>query len=106
MKRYIFFAPAAVFTVLYSWVIVFIGFSSLAPYVFIWVLLFFLSGVFLDKGMCWGGLLGLLPSIHMMYMSTIDTGQILHVELPVGIVLAVFYLACCGFVFYKNKKQS
>lgn len=42
----------------------------------------------------------------MIYMSTKDTGQIIDIELPMGIIVAMVYLICCGLVFYKNKKTT
>jgi len=53
-----------------------------------------------------GWIFGVLPGIHMMYMSTKDTGQVINIELPLGIIVVTFYLLCCSFVFYTMRKRK
>lgn len=48
----------------------------------------------------------MLPGIHFIYMSTQDTGQILPIELPTGIIVIIFYLLCSGVVFCNIKKSA
>ena len=43
----------------------------------------------------------MLPAVEFIIMSTRYTGQIASIELPLGIVLAVFY-AVCGIMVYRN----
>jgi len=47
--------------------------------------------------------LGILPGIHWIYMGTQYTGQAIN-EMPIGIIVLIFYIICGSFVFYKNKK--
>lgn len=104
MKKIVFFLPAIVFAVFYGGIMIGASPSIVSPIIYPWIGLFLISGILLSKGLFWGGIPGILPGIHLMYMSTKDTGQIMNIELPMGMIVAAFYLLCCGLVFYKNKK--
>ncbi|MUV38941.1 hypothetical protein JNUCC1_02813 [Lentibacillus sp. JNUCC-1] len=105
MKRSLFFIPAVIFTVLYGAVAILDTITAVSPVVLVWLALFFISGFLLIKNIYWGSLLGILPAIHMIYMGTQETGQIIN-ETPIGIVVLVFYVIC-GFIVYRwNKKAS
>lgn len=103
MKKIVFYLPVILFTSFYGWIM--IGTSlSFSPTVYVWITLFLISGILLSKGKAWGGFLGVLPGIHLMYMSTKYTGQPINIELPLSIIVTTFYLLCCGVVFYKKMK--
>jgi hypothetical protein len=104
MRNVLYFIPALVFAAFYGWVLIGTG-LSVSPFVYIWIALFVLSGILMAQGRFWGGVPGVLPGLHMMYMSTVDTGQIINIELPMGIIVAAFYLACAGYLFNKSGKQ-
>lgn len=106
MKKMIFYVPAIVFTAFYGWAANSFGIELISPIIFVWLTLFFVSGILLSKGRFLGGCLGMIPGIHLIYMSTKDTGQIINIELPLGIIVLTFYLLCSGFVFYKRKKAQ
>ncbi|MDD4438129.1 MAG: hypothetical protein PHS04_08860 [Tissierellia bacterium] len=103
MKRIVFYIPAIIFAILYG-VIAIRNIGAISPIVVVWLALFFISGFILNKNVFWGSLLGTLPAIHLIYMGTQETGQIIN-EMPTGIVVLIFYIICGGFVFYKNKKK-
>ena len=105
MKKIGLFIPAIVFTAFYGLITLGGGFSIVSPIVYGWIALFIISGLLLSKDKVWGSFFGVLPGIHLIFMSTKDTGQIIS-ELPIGIIVAAFYLLCFGFVFYKKKKKS
>lgn len=105
MKKIMFFIPVIIISAFYGWILIGAGFS-ISPIVYAWIGLFLISGILLSKGLFWGGFFGMLPGIYMMYMSMIDTGQIINIEFPMGIIISVFYLFCCGIVFHKRKKIS
>lgn len=105
MKKPIYFIPAIIFIVFYGLVIISMGFS-VSPVVFVWIATFIISGVLLSEGIFWGGCFGILSGVHFMYMSTQDTGQILPIEMPLGMIIVFFYLLCCIFVLRKKKKQK
>ena len=79
---------------------------SVSSSVYAWMILFLVSGMLLVKKIFWGGFFGMLPGIHFIYMSTQDTGQILPIELPMGIIVIIFYLLCSGAVFFNIKKSA
>ena len=104
MKKILFYIPAIVFTVFY-------GFASInqigtiSPIVLIWLVLLFLSGFVLGKDIFWGSIFGILPAINLIYLGTKDTGQIIN-EIPIGIIILIFYIVCGLLVLYKNKKLT
>ena len=103
MKKIIFYLPAIIFTVLYG--ILAVGdVGEISPIVIIWLALLFASGFILNKKYFWGGLLGILPGIHMIYMGTVESAQIFN-EMPIGGILIIFYIICAYYVFTKNKQQ-
>lgn len=102
--RIVFYIPAIFFAVLYGWLM--IAFKSVSPIPFVWMALFWASGFLLTKGKVWGGLLGILPGIHLMYKSTQDTGQVINIELPLGVIILIYYILCSGVVFYRRKSAS
>ena len=104
MKKVFFLAPACVFTL----GIIALNFilRTFAPLWWAWALLFWLGGVLLCKERFWGGLFGLIPAFHLVYMSTQDTGQVIDIELPLGIAIAIYFLACGLFVGIKILRKS
>ena len=104
MGKIVFYTPAILFTAFYG-LIMLSGLSIMLSIAITWIALFIISGVLLSEGKFWGGFLGVLPGIHMMYMSTKDTGQIINIEFPLGVIVATFYMLCCSFVFYKKTSK-
>lgn len=105
MKNVVFFIPAIIFTAFYG-LLMLGGGLSVSPVVFFWIAMFVISGVLMAKKLFWGGILGILPGCHLMYMSTIDTGQIMNIELPMGVIVAAYYLACSIYIFVKRRKNA
>lgn len=103
MKKIVFYIPAIIFAVFYG-LLAIANIGAISPFVIVWLVLFLLSGILLVKDIFWGSLLGVLPAIHLIYMGTQETGQIIS-EIPIGIIVLIFYLVCGGFIFYKNKKM-
>lgn len=103
MKKITFYIPAIIFTILYGLLAVG-SIGTLSPIIIVWLALFFVSGFILSKNTFWGSLFGMLPAIHLVYMGTQETGQIIN-ETPIGIVLLIFYIIC-GYYVYINSKKS
>ena len=103
MKKIIYFIPAIIFTIFYGGLFLANEQIAIMPCV-IMTTLFYVAGYFLCKDKFWGCLFGLPVGAVFIYMSTIDTGQILPIELPAGVIIIMFYLLCGGYVFYKNNK--
>lgn len=101
MKKTLYYIPAIIFTLLYGASAI-SGIGPISPVVVIWLVLFWASGILLSRNLSWGGLLGILPAIHLIYMGTQDTGQIIN-EMPIGVSVLIFYIICGGFIFYKGK---
>lgn len=104
MKKTVFYMPAILFAILLGWVAISLGIGSISPIGLVWIALFLVGGFLLGKDKFWGGILGILPGIHMIYMSTKDTGQVINIELPLGIIILIFYILCSVFVLYKENK--
>ena len=100
MKKYIGYIPAALFTAFY----LFAGISGAGiemSMVLMWLICFWASAFLLHKGFFWGGIFGIIPAIHMIYMGTQYTGQVINIEIPLGIIVLVFYCAA-GFYYWKK----
>ncbi|WMJ90136.1 hypothetical protein [Anaerocolumna sp. MB42-C2] len=104
MRKIVYYIPTIIFSFFYSLVVIGGGISIISPVAAVWLVLFLTSGILLSKNIFWGSLLGALPAIHMIYMGTQETGQIIN-EIPIGIIVLVFYIICGSFVFFKNKKK-
>jgi len=101
MRKIVFYVPAIIYAILYG-VVAISNIGTISPYVIVWLALFFISGLILNKNVFWGSLLGALPAIHLIYMGTQETGQIVN-EMPTGIVVLIFYIICGCFVYINNK---
>ena len=101
MKKAIVFAPAAVFTV--AVVALNIILKTFSPLWYAWVLLLWVGGLVMNKGKAWGAVIGLLPGVHLIYMSTQYAGQVINIELPLGLIVVIFYLSC-GLVIWKRNR--
>lgn len=104
VKKVIYYIPAIIFSVLLGLIAISGSISIISSVAVVWLVLFLTSGILLSKNMFWGSLLGALPAIHMIYMGTQETGQIIN-EMPIGIIVLIFYIICAGFVFYKSRKK-
>ncbi len=81
MKKIVFYIPAILFAVVCGWLAISFGIGAISPIIFVWIALFLVSGFLLNKDRFLGGILGMLPGIHLIYMSTKYTGQVINVEL-------------------------
>lgn len=105
MKITLYFLPAIIFTLFYGFIGITTSFTAISPIVILWLVLFVVSGCLLIKKVFWSALLGMLPAIHLIYMSTQETGQVVNIELPLGIILFIFY-AILGYISYKSKNKN
>lgn len=109
MKKVLFYLPAIIYTI--AVITLNIILNTFSPLWYAWVVLLLLSGILLCKGKVWGGMFGLLPSIHLLYMSRQYTGQVINIEMPLGVVTALYVLICTLVVWRKDlnkqhKKQN
>ena len=101
MRKFIGYIPAALFTGFYLFSGL-TGASLTMSIVVAWIVCFWLSAFFLHKGLFWGGIFGLFPALNMIYMGTQYTGQVINIEIPLGIILILFY-GILGFYLWKKR---
>lgn len=102
VKRMVFYIPAMLFAFLVGGLAITFGISLISPMALVWIALFLASGYLLSKDKIFGGVLGMLPGFHLMYMSTRDTGQVINIELPLGMIILIFFGLCSAFVLHKR----
>lgn len=102
MKKVIFYVPAIIFTIFYG-AIAIGNIAFISPIIVVWLALFYVSGFILNKNFFWGSLLGALPAIHLIYMATQETGQVIN-EMPIGVVVLIFYMISGYFVYRNNQR--
>lgn len=101
MKKLVFYTPVIVFTLFYG-LLALNHIGVISPIVIVWLILFIIAGILISRAKFWGSLLGMLPAIHLIYMSTLETVQVVSIELPLGIIILLFYALCGYFVYKKN----
>ena len=103
MGKVLFYLPAVVYTI--AVIALNIILKTFSPLWYAWVVLLWLGGFLLNKEKVWGCLFGLLPAIHLLYMSTQSTGQVINIEMPLGIITALYVIAC-GFLVWKKGENN
>lgn len=101
MKKYIGYIPAVLFTAFYL-LVGLTGAGLELSMILIWLACFWVSAFLLHKGLFWGGIFGLFPAVHMIYMGTQETGQVINIEIPLGLALMLFY-AVLGVYLWKKR---
>lgn len=97
-KQLLYFLPFILSIIIYLGATV-MGMGLISIKEIIWIALFLVSGFLLSKEIVWGCVFGMIPGIVFVWMSTVYTGQVINIELPLGLVIIVFFLGCgkCGF---------
>ena len=101
MKRILYFIPAILALLVYLVLACTSGFGAINPYVWVCISLMFISAIVLVNKKWYGCFAGLVVGMVLIYMSTQYTGQVIDIEMPLGIVLCAFYLVC-GIVVKKK----
>ena len=100
-KQFLYFLPFIISIVVYI-AAVFMGLGMISVKEVIWIALFLISGFLLSKEKVWGCLFGMIPGIVFVWMSTKDTGQVINIELPLGIAIIGFFVGCGIGIYRKN----
>ncbi len=104
MDKFMYYIPA----VLILAVIIFFGFSlSFAEILpFWWFLdgLLFVSAFIMSKNKFWACIGGLIVGGYFIYLSTLESGQVINIERPAGIVFIVVYLFFGAYILIKQSK--
>lgn len=103
MKKNLYFLPAVLALCAYAVLAYTSGFKALDPWVWVCIAMMFLSAVIMAFGKWHGAICGFVVGVVVIYMSTQYTGQVIDIELPLGLILCVFYLTC-GVVTYNRHK--
>lgn len=105
MKKIIYFIIPIMFVLLFGSIITFLDYNSLSPLTFWWFTFLLIGSILLSLNFFWGAFIGAMPAIHWIYMSTQDTGQAINIELPLGIIVLIFYFVC-GIYVYRLKMSK
>lgn len=92
MKKVIYFAPVIFGLVFYSLLTVFSGFGAIHPVVWLCIAMLFFSAVLMARKKWFGCIPGILVGAILIWMSFRSTGQVIDIEMPLGIVLILFYI--------------
>ena len=92
MKKVIYFTPAIFGLVFYSLLTVFSGFGAIRPTVWLCIAMLFVSAVLLAQKKWFGCIPGILVGGILILMSYQSTGQVIDIEMPLGIALILFYI--------------
>ena len=102
MKKVIYFTPAIFGLVFYCFLAVFSGFGAIHPAVWLCIAMLFLSALLMAKNKWFGCIPGILVGILLIWMSFRSAGQVIDIEMPLGIALILFYILS-GFISRKEK---
>lgn len=100
-KQFLYFLPFIIFIVAYMGAVI-MGLGMISVKEVMWIALFLISGFLLSKEKVWGCLFGMIPGIVFVWMSTKDTGQVINIELPLGIAIIGFFVGCGIGIYRKN----
>lgn len=92
MRKVLYFTPAIFGLVFYSLLAVFSGFGAIHPAVWLCIGMLFASAVLLAKKKWLGCITGILVGVILIWMSFQSTGQVIDIEMPLGIALILFYI--------------
>ena len=54
----------------------------------------------------WGCLFGMIPGIVFVGLSTNETGQVINIEFPLGMIIIGFYVGCGIGIYRKQYLQK
>lgn len=100
-KQILYFLPFILSIITYL-VAAFLGLGMISVKELVWLALFLMSGFLLSEEKVCGCLLGMIPGIVFIWMSTNYTGQVVNIELPLGLVIIGFYVGC-GVGIYRKR---
>ena len=91
MRKVLYFTPAIFGLVTYSLLAVFSGFGAIHPAVWLCIAML-LSAELMAQKRWFGCIPGILVGVILIWMSFQSTGQVIDIEMPLGIVLILFYI--------------
>ena len=106
-KQIAYFLPFILSIIIYFGATI-LGLGLISMKEIVWIALFLVSGFLLSKEKVWGCVFGMIPGIVFAWMSTNETGQVINIELPLGLIIIGFYVGCGIGIYrkqYLQKKQ-
>ena len=100
-RQILYFIPFFFFIIIYL-VAAVMGLGIISVKEIIWLALFLASGFLLSKKKVWGSVFGMIPGGVFVWMSTVSTGQVVNIELPLGLIIIGFYLGCSIGIYRKG----
>lgn len=107
-KQIAYFLPFILSIIIYLGATI-LGLGLISMKEIVWIALFLISGFLLSKEKVWGCVFGMIPGIVFAWMSTNETGQVINIELPLGLIIIGFYVGCGIGIYrkqYLQKKQK
>ena len=104
-KQILYFLPFILSVIIYLGA-AFLGLGLISGKEVVWLALYLISGFLLSNEKIWGCVFGMIPGIVFVWMSTIYTGQVINIELPLGLVIIGFYLGCGIGLYRKRYKEN
>jgi len=92
MRNVLYFTPAIFGLVFYSLLAVFSGFGAIHLAVWLCIAMLFFSAVLMARKKWFGCIPGILVGAILIWMSYQSTGQVIDIEMQLGIVLILFYI--------------
>ena len=99
--KILFFVPFILFLIVYL-VMVVTGFGMISVKEAIYLVLFLTGGILLVRNNLLGSAFGIVPALIFIFISTQNTGQVVNIELPLGIILCAYFVGCGIWVTIKN----
>ena len=106
-KQIAYFLPFILSIIIYLGATI-LGLGLISIKEIVWIALFLISGFLLSKEKVWGCVFGMILGIVFAWMSTNETGQVINIELPLGLIIIGFYVGCGIGIYrkqYLQKKQ-
>lgn len=100
-KQFLYFIPFILFVIVYIGAMI-MGLGMISVKEIVWLALFWIGGFLLSKEKIWGCLLGMIPGIVFVGLSTNETGQVINIEFPIGMIIIGFYMGC-GIEIYRRQ---
>ena len=104
-KQIAYFLPFILSIIIYLGATI-LGLGLISMKEIVWIALFLISGFLLSKEKVWGCVFGMIPGIVFVWMSTNYTGQVINIELPLGMIIIGFYVGCGIGIYRKQYLQN
>lgn len=101
-KQFWYFLPFILSIITYLGATI-MGLGMISAKEMVWIGLFLASGFLLSQEKIWGSIFGMIPGIAFVWMSTSYAGQVINIELPLGMLMIGFYVGC-GIGIYRRRQ--